>query len=346
MAGKVATVTAGATQLGGSAKRASAQNKIANARAQVASEAAALGAIALAGIEIGKVQRAADQAAVEAQQAKNRLGGLKRTVGSITSAEGSAKSIRDAAGKALADAQRSADAAQAAALAAEKSVFGAKQQLQLAEAKAKQSSVPPKPTTKPAAKPAAKPAIKPTSRPSTKPAPKPLTRPVAKGVPRPKGGDIDITKLPKLPKLPPRKTSPKGIITPTAPKAAVPRIKGRWLQASGSKGSDFLPGGYRTSRFVFREDGILEVRRTFDDEGNVSVAWCVGYKWNKDNSMITIGGDEADRPLKTSLKGFEIEDSGVKALDAVDSLPVILKCTRLKDGKIRLGGRIYRSAKE
>ena len=143
------------------------------------------------------------------------------------------------------------------------------------------------------------------------------------------GGDIDMTKLPKLPKLSPRKTTPKGIITPKAPKATVVRIKGRWLQVSGSKGADFLPGGYRTSRLVFREDGILEVRRAFDKEGNVSVTWCVGYKWNKDGSMVTIGGDEADRPLKSSLKGFEIEDSDAKALDAVDDLPVILKCTRL-----------------
>ena len=106
------------------------------------------------------------------------------------------------------------------------------------------------------------------------------------------------------------------------------------------------PGRENGAGAANRADGILEVRRTFDEDGEVSVAWCVGYKWNKDNSMITIGGDEADRPLKTSLKGFEIEDSGVKALDAIDSLPVILKCTRLTNGQIRLGGRTYKPSTE
>jgi len=334
MAGKVAVVTAGASQVGGSAKRASTQSKIAKAKAQGAQKAAATGDLKTAGAEAGKAQKAADQAAVDARQANERLGELKKTVGSITSDKRSAQGVRDAAGNALADARRSADAAQAAALAARKSALNAKQLLQRAEVKAKQ----PKPTTKPGADP--------TSRPSTRPVPKPLTRPADKIVLRPKGGDIDMTKLPKLPKLPPRKTTPKGIITPKAPKAAVVRIKGRWLQVSGSKAADFLPGGYRTSRLVFREDGILQVRRTFDKKGDVSVTWSVGYKWNKDGSMVTIGGDEADRPLKSSLKGFEIEDSGVKALDAADDLPVILKCTRLANGRISLSGRIYKSSAE
>ena len=334
LASKIAIVTAGASQVGGSAKRASTQSKVAKARSQGAQKAATSGDIKTAGTEAGKTQQAADQAAVDARQANERLGELKKTAGSITSDKQSPQGIRDAAGNALADAQRSADAAQAAALAARKSALTAKQLLQRAEIKAKQ----PKPTTKPAADP--------TSRPSTRPAPKPLTKPAVKIIPRPKGGDIDMTKLPKLPKLPPRKTTPKGIITPKAPKAAVVRIKGRWLQVSGSKAADFLPGGYRKSRLVFREDGILEVRRTFDKEGNVSVTWCVGYKWNKDGSMVTIGGDEADRPLKSSLKGFEIEDSGVKALDAADDLPVILKCTRLANGRISLSGRIYKSSAE
>jgi len=338
IAGKVAIVTAGASQIGGSAKRAATQSKIAKAKAKGAQKAAASGDVKTAGAEAGKAQKAADQATVDARQANERLGDVKKTIGSITSDKRSGQGVRDAAGNALADAQRSVDAAQAAALAAEKSALAAKQLLQRAKIKAKQDPVQPKPTTKPAANP--------TSRPSTRPAPKSLTRPAAKNIPHPKSGDIDMTKLPKLPKLPPRKTTPKGIITPTAPKAAVVRIKGRWLQVSGSKGADFLPGGYHTSRLVFRKDGILEVRRTFDKEGNVSVTWCVGYKWNKDGSMVTIGGDETDRPLKSSLKGFEIEDSGVKALDAVDDLPVILKCTRLANGRIRLSGRIYKSSAE
>ena len=338
MAGKIAIATAGASQIGGAAKRASTQSKVANARFQDAQKAATSGNVKAAGAQADKAHEAANQAAAEAQQAQQRLGEIKKTVESITSDKASSENVHNTAQNALNDAQLSANAAQAAALAATKSAQSAKQLLQQAPAKIKQPVVQPKPATKPTPKP--------TSRPSPKATPKPLTRPAVTGVPRPKGGDIDMTKLPKLPVLPPRKTTPKGIITPNAPKATPARIKGRWLQTSANKGADFLPGGYRTNRLIFRADGILEVQRTFDKAGNISVTWRIGYKWNKDNSMITIGTDEADRPLESSLKGFEIEDSDVKATDATDTLPVILKCTRLKNGQIRLNGRLYKSSAE
>jgi len=118
-------------------------------------------------------------------------------------------------------------------------------------------------------------------------------------------------------------------------------VIGKWRQVSDNAGADFLLGGYTKSGFTFRADGVLEVHRTFDKAGEVSLVWRVGYSWNKSMSKLTLGTDPDERPKPGSLKGFTIEESGVKALDATDTLPLVIRCRRPKDGVIMLGDKVY-----
>jgi len=122
-------------------------------------------------------------------------------------------------------------------------------------------------------------------------------------------------------------------------------VVGKWRQSSSNTGADFLLGGYAKSLVTFRADGILEIQRMFDEAGEVSLTWRIGYSWNKSMSKLTLGSDPADRPKQGSLKGFTIDESNVKALDATDTLPLVIRCRRLKNGMIMLGDKTYSPVK-
>ena len=156
---------------------------------------------------------------------------------------------------------------------------------------------------------------------------------------------IDFEKVPDLPKLPPRRTRPKGIVEATSKPAGSVRIVGRWQQVAGDTGPDFLPGGYVKSVIVLRADDVLEVTRTFGKDGDVSLTWRVGYAWNKDRSVLTVGGESGTRPQPASLKGFVLEGSGIRVLSATQSLPISLKSKRLQDGRLKLGSKGYKAVK-
>ena len=306
---------------------ASQARKLAEAHAARAGNAADGGDAEGAQTAAQGAQQAAKGAAQQATQAQGHLAGLRKQIESLpTSKEWELNAIAST-GKALAEAQRAADAAEADGLAAARSAAIAKQHAQNAERKrdlAKQM---------PASRPA-------TSRPVVKPAPRRGGR-----VGRPGGGPIDFSELPELPKMPSRRSRPKGIVAPTTKPATMSvGVVGRWRQVSGGTGPDFLPGGYRTSVIVFRADGVLEVRRTFDKDGAVSLLWRIGYEWNKDRTKLILGKAPTGRPLPASLKGFVIESAGIRAVTATQPLPVTLDLTRPKDKALRLGMKLYAPA--
>jgi len=155
---------------------------------------------------------------------------------------------------------------------------------------------------------------------------------------------VDPGQIPTLPPAPPPTTraKPQGIVRAPAEAPRQPlEVRGRWRQVEGSKGPDFLPGGYSGSTLVFRYDGLLEVSRAFGKGEAVVQSWRVGYQWSKDRSTLTLGADPRRRPPAESLKGFALADDDVLVQAAIQALPVVLPCVDLGDGRIRLGDKVY-----
>ena len=120
--------------------------------------------------------------------------------------------------------------------------------------------------------------------------------------------------------------------------------RGVYRQVGGDRASDFLPGGYVTGTIDIRADGVLEVTRTYDRAGEVSVTWRVAYEWNEDRTELVLGRDEQGRPPAGTLRGFAIPDAGVRATPASMPFPVTLAYEPLTDGRIRLGAKRYAPA--
>ena len=118
-------------------------------------------------------------------------------------------------------------------------------------------------------------------------------------------------------------------------------VRGRWRQIEGSVGPDFLPGGYASSVWVFRYDGLLEVRRTFGKDEAFQQTWRVGYEWDKEKNILTLGSEPKRNPPPESLKGFTLGDSDVTVQAASQSLPLTLPCVRIENGRLRIGDKVY-----
>jgi hypothetical protein len=123
-------------------------------------------------------------------------------------------------------------------------------------------------------------------------------------------------------------------------------VRGRWRQVEGGVGPDFLPGGYVSSVWVFRYDGLLEVRRTFGKDGAFQQTWRVGYEWDKDRNVLTLGGEPKRRPPPKSLEGFTLSDADVAVQAAIQQLPLMLPCVRLEKGRLRIGDKVYEAVAE
>jgi hypothetical protein len=150
-------------------------------------------------------------------------------------------------------------------------------------------------------------------------------------------GDQDPRALPELPKPP--GASPEGVVEPA--KDALPEVSvvGRWIQRSGSTGPDFLPGGYASSTLRFREDGILEVSRTFGVKGRIRQTWRLSYAWNNDRSKLSLGQDK--KPGSASLGGFSLREFGITVRPPVLELPVVLDCSRSGTDRLEIGKKTF-----
>ena len=107
--------------------------------------------------------------------------------------------------------------------------------------------------------------------------------------------------------------------------------------------ADFLPGGYAASTLTFREGGILEVTRAFGGKEGTTSTWRIGYEWEDKETRLVVGKEEKRRPPAESLKVFPVPGGVMQA--PVQTLPLVLRCERLKDGRIRLGDKVYVSVK-
>lgn len=153
---------------------------------------------------------------------------------------------------------------------------------------------------------------------------------------------IDLALLPKLPPMPVLTSKPRGLLIPkNEPPPVTTKTMERLQQVCNNHEPDFLPGGYAESEFYLRADNILEVRRFFGDNKDVSMIWRMDYRWNEDHTYLLLGNDPKRRPPDASLEGFTIKDIGVKASTATESFPVELPYEKLPDGRIQLGKKIY-----
>ena len=115
---------------------------------------------------------------------------------------------------------------------------------------------------------------------------------------------------------------------------------------SDGSSADFLPGGYVSNEFLFRADGILEVRRTFGEDEEISQTWRVGYEWNEDATVLTLGSDPKTRPSGVTLRGFTLGDAGISSPPATQKLPAELRRVRMENNRMQLGRKVYRLLKE
>jgi hypothetical protein len=97
---------------------------------------------------------------------------------------------------------------------------------------------------------------------------------------------------------------------------------------------------------VFRYDGLLEVHRTFGKDEAFQQTWRVGYEWDKDKSILTLGSEPKRRPPPESLKGFTLGDADATVQAASQPLPLALPCVRLDKGWLRIGDKVYEPAPE
>ena len=154
--------------------------------------------------------------------------------------------------------------------------------------------------------------------------------------------------IPNLPPAPPPTTraKPEGIVRPPTEPPPPVEVRGRWRQVEGGSGPDFLPGGYLNSVWVFRYNGLLEVRRTFGKDESFQQTWRVGYEWDKDKNTLTVGSDAKRRPPPESLKGFTLGDADVTVQAASQPLPMALPCVRREKGRLRIGDKVYEPVPE
>ena len=116
---------------------------------------------------------------------------------------------------------------------------------------------------------------------------------------------------------------------------------GKWVQSKGGNGPDFLPGNYSVSEFVFKVNGVLEVKRTFGENNEITVRWRVGYEWNDERSVLTLGKDPQKRPLPSSLTGFSVSEFDISAKTAVLPFPAIIDAKQINENRLQIGSKIY-----
>jgi len=156
---------------------------------------------------------------------------------------------------------------------------------------------------------------------------------------------LQLRDIPKPPPPPPKRLTPsrpRGVVAPQREPERQITVFGQWREVKPAfepGKADFLPGGYTSSLFTFRGDGVLEVRRTFGKDEALQQTWRIGYSWNEDKSVLILGKDPNRRPPASSMKGFQ---AGVAVVQPPEqTLPLTLRCLRNKDGSIRLGGKRY-----
>ena len=88
-------------------------------------------------------------------------------------------------------------------------------------------------------------------------------------------------------------------------------------------------------------DGILEVRRAYGGKNGISQLWRVSYSWDESSGHLILGKDETLRPPPASLRPFADSSSGISMTAPAESLPLVVPCTRMKDGRIQIGEKVY-----
>jgi len=152
-----------------------------------------------------------------------------------------------------------------------------------------------------------------------------------------------MRKIPDLPHLPKIRTRPKGIvIATTRPSRRVSTNDGRWVQVAGGTAADFLPGGYESNMLVFRQDGNLEVTRTFVGKGRISQKWRIGFRLDQQKGTLVLGADRKNRPSSSLMRGEHLLKLVPSIKPGVRSLPVELRMERISDKVIRVDGKTYK----
>jgi len=154
---------------------------------------------------------------------------------------------------------------------------------------------------------------------------------------------VDMRKVPDVPHLPKTRIRPEGIIIATTrPSRRVSTNDGRWVQVAGGTAADFLPGGYESNMLVFRQDGNLEVTRTFVGKGRISQKWRIGFRLDQQKGTLVLGADRKNRPSSSLMRGEHLLKLVPSIKPGVRSLPVELRMERISDKVIRVDGKTYK----
>ncbi|RKY08109.1 MAG: hypothetical protein DRP56_04640 [Planctomycetota bacterium] len=158
-----------------------------------------------------------------------------------------------------------------------------------------------------------------------------------------KSSQISSGQIPGLPTPPNIIRTPSGAFeTPELPVEDTNHSTGKWVQSKGGNGPDFLPGNYSTSELDFKVNGVLEVKRTFGENNEITVRWRVGYEWNNDRSFLTLGKEPQKRPLPSSLTGFSVSEFDISAKAAVLPFPATIDAKQIDKNRLQIGPKIYR----
>ena len=157
-----------------------------------------------------------------------------------------------------------------------------------------------------------------------------------------KSSQISSDQIPGLPTPPNIIRTPSGSFkAPELPAKDTNHSTGKWIQTEGGNGPDFLPGNYSISELDFKVNGLLEVKRTFGKNNEIVVQWRVGYEWNNEKSVLTLGKNSNKRPSSSSLRSFSISEFDISAKSAVLPFPAIINVKRIDENQLQIGSKIY-----
>ena len=122
------------------------------------------------------------------------------------------------------------------------------------------------------------------------------------------------------------------------------KLVGIWVQISGPLDADFANGGYRRNELRFRNDGRVDVVRTYGEKESVSIQKRIDYTVKIDGTIIF--GDNPDyRPKFSSVKRVIPQGSGkppIVITPPAKKLPSTFEYTVKNDETLSLAGKVYR----
>ena len=122
------------------------------------------------------------------------------------------------------------------------------------------------------------------------------------------------------------------------------KLVGMWVQTGGTNDADFANGGYRLNELRFRNDGRVDVVRTYGEKESVSVQKRIDYTVKIDGTIV-FGEDPDYRPKFSSVKHDMPQGSGkppIVITPPAKKLPTTFEYTIKNDNTLRLAGKVYR----